>query len=797
MKKINSILFLIITVFLVSCNNTQTTEFIDPVEGNYIETRERYDNKFDETKIPNQWEGDGIGDPYILRYNGEYYLYCTTGGNQIGVRAWKSSDLINWTVVNNGINAEGYVSEDPITNIAFAPEVIYWDGMFYMYTSPGGAGHYILESESPVGPFTVVSPNLGQSIDGSVFIDDDDESMYFLRASNRGIRMITMANPTTLETGTTLDNTLMGNWNEAATLIKRFGIYYLTYTGTHFLSPGYRVNYSTATVLDGRDSFSYGDNNSLLISTIEEFQGLGHSTTVLGPNLDSYYLGYHNLNINGGPSRSFNINRLLFNGTMMNVNGASLTGNIVPQLPDFESVDGNENYTETNGVYVSNTSTKQEFTAEFNFTGIDTKLYFGYIDEDNYAKVSFEANRIILAYGTDGTEEEIASGTLINTFDFTKLHTVRVISDGTKVSVLFDNLTKIEEVELELSAGKIAYDSEDMMYSSFSNFAFGSSDAYEPKKDMVGANQYVPESSSDVSLQVIGALENYSTNNPTGSYEVTIAKKNGFASYYVDIENTGLYALFMNLNSNQSKKQLAIQIDDAEPIVVTLPTLDSSYDYINTKIAEIEIPKGVHQIKFIALDDDITFNYFNLEFSFYSMQSFNYSLTEPVLNGDYYQTVWTVDEGHHAMSENRQLVYFGDEIVRNCTIEVDMKFVGETGAATAGIILRGSNFSDNSHENNDSVTGYYIGFSNYRAFIDKYNYSFSDYGLDVDTNNRFESGVTYTVKVIIEGNIITVFVDDVKSMEYYDADVFMTGRFGLLTQGAEVIYTNLKITVNE
>lgn len=796
MKKIMITFLLALTVFLVSCDNTPTTEFTDSSEGDYVETRERYDNIFDETNIPDQWEGYGVGDPYVLRHNGEYYLYCSTKNSNIGVRAWKSSDLINWSVVDNGTNTEGYVTEDPLTETAYAPEVIYWDGMFYMYTSPSGAGHYILESESPIGPFTVVSENLGESIDGSVFIDDD-ESMYFLRAFNTGIRMVSMSDPTTLETGTTLDNTLMGSWNEGPTIINRFGTYYITYTGTHVISSGYRVNYSTASVIDGRDSFSYGDNNSLLLSTIEEFQGLGHSSTVLGPNLDSYYIVYHNLNSAAGPNRSFNINRLLFNGTIMNVNGAGIYDNLVPELPDFESTDGLENYTETGSINLSDTTTDEAFTAEFNFTGSDTEIYFGYVDENNYAKVSFQGQSIILTNVTGGAASQAATGTLENTFDFTKLHTIRVVSDGEKVSILFDNLTKIEEVELALEAGKVGFTSTGMMYSSFSNYAYGSSDAYEPKKDMVGANQYVLETSSDVSLSVIGELENYSTNNPVGSYEITVAKELGYASYYVDMEETGLYALFMNLNSSQSEKQIAIQIDDSEPILVNLPTLDSNYDYINTMVTELEIPRGVHQIKFIALEDDFSFNYFNLEAASYSTPSFSHSLTELVPQGAEYQTVWKVDDGHHAMAGNRQLVYFGDETVRDCTIEVDMTFIGETGSDTAGIILRGSNFSDNSHENSDSVTGYYIGFNNYRSFIDKYNYNMSDYSLDVDTNTRFESGVTYTVKVVIEGNLITVFVDDVQIMEYYDPDVLMTGRVGLLTQGAEVVYSNLVITENE
>ena len=36
---------------------------------------------------------------------------------------------------------------DRVTYNAFAPEVVYWDGSFYMYQSSDGQGHYVLKSE--------------------------------------------------------------------------------------------------------------------------------------------------------------------------------------------------------------------------------------------------------------------------------------------------------------------------------------------------------------------------------------------------------------------------------------------------------------------------------------------------------------------------------------------------------------------------------------------------------------------------------------------------------------------------
>jgi beta-xylosidase len=94
----------------------------------------------------------------------------------------------------------------------------------------------------------------------------DDEQMYFLRAFPSGIRMVEMSDPLTLENGTILDNTYMGSWVEGPNILKRHGIYYLTYTGTNVISPGYRINYSTATEIGSRSSFTLGPSNPLMLS---------------------------------------------------------------------------------------------------------------------------------------------------------------------------------------------------------------------------------------------------------------------------------------------------------------------------------------------------------------------------------------------------------------------------------------------------------------------------------------------------------------------------------------------------
>lgn len=83
---------------------------------------------------PIKRHGDGdLADPFVLRYNGKYYLYCT---NPL-INCWSSYDLQHW-------QAEGpVIDENEFPGLVpFAPEVVYWNGFFYI---PEGESWLYLE----------------------------------------------------------------------------------------------------------------------------------------------------------------------------------------------------------------------------------------------------------------------------------------------------------------------------------------------------------------------------------------------------------------------------------------------------------------------------------------------------------------------------------------------------------------------------------------------------------------------------------------------------------------------------
>ena len=271
---------------------------------------------------PIQKHGD-FADPFVLRFNGRYYLYCTNPG----VRCWQSDDLLHWTMMGE------VVPEDEFPGLVpFAPEVVYENGWFYMYTSPHGLGHYVLRSDSPLGPFRKITPNIGHAIDFSIFIDDDG-AWYAYWADDRGILGCRMVSPTEFGTPQYIGAYLHG-WTEGPFVVKRDGMYHLTYTGNHFLSKGYRIHGASAAHPLG--PFTDYDHNPLAVQTEGAVVGLGHSSTVCGPDLVSDWIFYHNLNPD--KTRDLDLDRVLFCRNDSFLLGPTSAPMSAPKRPDYQDL---------------------------------------------------------------------------------------------------------------------------------------------------------------------------------------------------------------------------------------------------------------------------------------------------------------------------------------------------------------------------------------------------------------------------------------------------------------------------
>ncbi len=817
---IAALLAIIMMLPLASCcffkrQEEEPKEYVDP---NTVFTT--YDNLSyndyllgEESEIANQWEGYGIGDPFIMRYNGMYYLYCSTLDSELGIRGYKSADLISWVPMTGEGLREGYVSQDNVTKAAYAPEVYYFNGTFYMYTSPAGAGHYVLTSDNPEGPFVKATNDFGMSIDGSVLIDDD-ETMYFTYASQGGIRIAKMVDMLTIDPSSTpqLNNTSIGGWTEGPYILKRDGIYYLTFTGNHVTSDGYRIAYATAGAIVNangsidRNAFTRADNNPIALNTEGSLKGIGHSSTVLGPDMDSYYLAYHMLNSSGGPNRSLAIDRLLFNGTQMSVS-TNLEGSVVPTLPEFYAVgsDGTK-FDGVGKLLLSKTTHNANFTAEFNLTGADKSVFVvGYVDDNNYTSVTVDlaGKSIKLENVVGGVATEIASGTLVNEFKADKLHTVRIAARDGKVDVIFDNMTKIDDAELIISAGKIGYkglDSyEGIGYTAFSNVAMGMSDEAEAKQALgeIGASLYLRDDTyaavAELAADSVKVLEDY----PYAGVKALALAKGDMASYLVNFKESGRYGLELVYRTSDGGKKMGMKLEDGKVITFTLPTVDTDEDYVKAIVCEVEIEAGISVVRLEAIDSEVQFISFSYTEVSTTTPSFEESLADYATLGSDYKTIWKIkDGGHYAKAGTRQLVYFGDDTITDFTLEVDIKLEGTTGTSSAGIVFHAGNYAASSFDNYTSIQGYYLSVNNNQILLERLNYAddTNTIATFVKGNPFAESDKFVTVKIQVRGNQITIWADGEQIIQLSDAVGYTHGKLGLYTNGSAVVFKNLKVS---
>lgn len=377
-------------------------------------------------------DGD-FADPFVLRHDGRYYLYCTNPD----LRCWSSDSLLSWHAEGPAIEPEEFPGLVP-----FAPEVIYREGAFYMYTSPSGHGHVVLRAAHPTGPFRAITGNVGHAIDGHVFLDDDGRS-YFYWAGDEGIWGCEMPSPTSFGEPR-FTGVHMNGWTEGPLVVKRDGRYHMTLTGNHYLSPGYRID---AAVSDDPLTGYRGDPlNPVLVATTGPLVGLGHSSSVVGPDLVTSHLIYHNLNPDH--SRDLDVDRQVWNGASLQVLGPSHHA-VAPRRADhawragassvpFDGGEANEAglmVTEASAARWRTGDLGPTWTAELCLTARGPSAHYRIRSADGAVTILIDAGRAqITAFGGRGT----VSAALHASHRLDVLHTLGIESDMGRLTVRLD-----------------------------------------------------------------------------------------------------------------------------------------------------------------------------------------------------------------------------------------------------------------------------------------------------------------------------------------------------------------------
>ena len=738
-------------------------------------------------------------DPFVYRFNGKYYMYMTTGGGF--VRCYVSSDLLTWAPSTNGPDTGvcyKATSQDNIGNTPFAPEVIYYNGYFYMVTSPSGNGHFILVSESPEGPFRDITGNFGKSIDGSFFIDEDEQPYLFTAGSNAilGYKLSQLSpDGISFEKSDGNDWTMsyseshLGAWNEGPYMLKRFGAYYMTQTGTHYLSPGYRVNYIYApkgSDVSKSSSFTHINNLNTLVSTETDFHALGHSCTVLGPDMDSYYIAYHSMR-GASTQRFYNLNRLSFNGGNMTINEYGEMFNQAPSLPEY-SVENESEMDKNGSVYLSDKEHESDsFTAEFNTVG-EGKMYFAYKSESDHAYLEFKDNQITLAKVSGGKFALIKKITLANEYDTDVIHTFRINYGEGKAAIYFDAIEKAYDIDCSFEKGKIGVSDsfDEICYCAFSNVGGGTSDKVEYNSKKILANAFNDH------LSILNGTNSGITYSEKGAERIidnglmTLSEKGDRATYLMRQNISETYNIALRMPSNMMGKKLGIRLNDGEVKEVSIPNntpkIKNGDVYLN--ITKLDINEGEYNFSIVNIGDEISFYEIDFE-QVYENPSFD------------------LDLGADFNSEN-------DFIIRNNLTYSNKSIVTSSDIDAFGFLSR-AKFNNPKASVSFKLTGTFeaIGFISLLANVNNYNNSTSleanpgymqqGYMLMVEQDaiklcyvdfnfinvvatykEGLKNNVLYDLSMEIENNNIICYLDGEEIINVYANVGRLSGQVGVL-----------------
>ncbi|HEX2640009.1 MAG TPA: glycoside hydrolase family 43 protein, partial [Pyrinomonadaceae bacterium] len=427
-------------------------------------------------------------DPFVLKFGGTYFAYCTghwKDGNVFGVL--QSSNLVDWREIGGAMR--------PLDSDApyyWAPEVTYHAGKFYLYYSVGNETLMEIRlavSDRPEGGFTDAGVRLTFAefaIDPHVFTDRDG-SRYMFYATD-------FLEHTHIGTGTVVDRMLAWDklegaprpvtrakydwqvydpqrkekggvrWHtvEGPFVLERKGRYYEMFSGGNWQNTTYGVSFASSdSVMTAGEWEQFSDGAKVLpiLRTVpERIVGPGHNCVVYGPNNRELYCVYHRWTEAG---RVLSIDRMDFAGDRIFIIGATDTPQPAPFPPKIRDpfdttldtslwecegewkLQGGEAVCEFAEKSSLTCRTPQHYLSEVTFRGVKTvnggavtfRLAGG---GANLCEFSVQPNMrqaAIIWMEANQTREEVFS---LADFSVESAHTLRLEVDGRKVRFRID-----------------------------------------------------------------------------------------------------------------------------------------------------------------------------------------------------------------------------------------------------------------------------------------------------------------------------------------------------------------------
>lgn len=760
---------------------------------------ERYENHIE---IDGQWGASaatgedgqyGIGDPFVMRFNGKYYLYPSTSDPCDGIKVFESEDLVHWT-------DKGYAvaQSEATVHGAYAPEVVYYNGYFYLCQSRAGKGHYIYRSESPTQGFEPVSKtdgmdrgdldygNLGMGIDGSFYVSDEGK-LYLLHTSTpAGLKYNEITDPENICTDTVGQTENLGvsglnGWIEGPGIFRRGSFSYLTYTGNHVFSAGYRIGYSYAENLTDLSSFIQPSDNVTIIDTDEEHYGLGHSSNAVGPNLDSIYTAYHSL-VGDGPARRYNVDRYFASGSLLTANGVTHRPVAVPDSADAYGYA--EALRKTDGVYAIG-STEGYFTAEYNFVPAQgQELVFG------DCRIVFSEGAVALSRkGNTLCRAEI-------NLPADKLVSVRV-ENGDGVGYIYVNGMRVLTYEAERAEGAVGYtQTEGVGYTAFTNDVFGTSD-FEAVKNfptkfpaatyLKGEKRGYSIASSKRQTGGVRVGEKESIRRIGDAFAVVL-DRGDWVKYAVDVGEDSEFLLSAEVSRASAGAEISVTVGK-NVLKAKIPAFpEGETETVRVSLGRIRAAKGVQTMKvqvtrgnaeFVALEAGL-------------QENGNVALSEYRAFGDAVSegNALTVKSGPNsagaAVFLNSGVSDFEAEITFRTQVDI---------ASNVGFMIRTAHYSQHPSQSVQSWRGYYLQLGSSLLSLRRYDYGDCGSIGNERLNGVAFTGDTHTLVLRAEGHAFTAVLDGKIKVTATDENAFFGGGLGVYAGSGEI--TVLSLSMNK
>lgn len=253
-------------------------------------------------------------DPFVLLYEGKYYMYCTIENDRIlvdhssfdtsmgdrdGFFVYESEDLQTWENKGMCLKKEDVMGEKWF----WAPEVLHHNGKFYMvYASEEHMA--VAVADNPVGPFKQEEKKWlyeEKAIDGHMFVDDDGTVyLYYVRIHEGNRIYVAKLSEDLLSMEEVYEDCLIEaeeGWEtldslvaEGPFVLKHHGIYYLTYSANHTRCEDYAVGVAMSKSPTG--PFEKFDGNPILRRN-GKLVGVGHHSFTTSKDGKTLICAYH------------------------------------------------------------------------------------------------------------------------------------------------------------------------------------------------------------------------------------------------------------------------------------------------------------------------------------------------------------------------------------------------------------------------------------------------------------------------------------------------------------------------